>query len=264
MGTFTRPGVSLRADCANSKLAVLTEELDKNGRRRPVPLAPFVAATYVSIESTCPTDCFFRDNGCYPQTGYTAWLLKKLDADSADLGGRRVIQHEAELLEEVMLPRDGARGGRDIRLHVSGDVVEPISTQRLGRGAERWLALGGGRPWTYTHRWRSHRPEHFGPIGVLASCDTELDVAQAVDEGWVPAVVVPEFPSERTFRMAGHRFIPCPAQTRKVPCVLCRLCLDPEKLRRSGRGIAFAVHGRHAKKIHLPMAPTGSQSGGSR
>jgi len=262
-GTHARPGVSLRANCANSKLAVVGEEFDWKGTRRPVALPPFVAATYVSIGSTCPTDCFFRDNGCYPQTGYTAWLMKKLDTDSEGLDGRRVIQHEAELLEETMLPLDGARGGRDLRLHVSGDVVEPVSTQRLARGVERWLLQGGGAPWTYTHRWRTHRPSDFGPISALASCETALDVRRAVDEGWVPAVVVPRFPSERAFSMAGHRFVPCPAQTRKVPCVHCRLCFDTDRLRRSGRGIAFEAHGRHAKKIHLPLTPTGNQSGGS-
>lgn len=268
-GTRKRPGVSLRLACANSKLAKIRSEFDRRGRARPIPIPPYVAATYVSIQATCPEGCFFKDNGCYPQTGFTGWMVKKLDEELTPemvSRGTQVIENEAQLIESTLLPNDGAGpgGGRDLRLHVSGEVTGPWAARRLGEAAETWRKNGNGLVWTYTHRWKELLPWEFGSISALASCETEGDIQQALDEGWVPAVVVQRFPSDKAFRMARHDFIPCPAQTRDVPCVDCRLCMDSAKLHKLGKGIAFEAHGRHAKKLHLPLAPSGSQSGGSR
>jgi hypothetical protein len=38
-----------------------------------------VAATYSSIESSCPTDCSLKDNGCYAQMGFVGIHTSKLN-----------------------------------------------------------------------------------------------------------------------------------------------------------------------------------------
>src|SRR4051812_33324837 len=50
---------------ANRKLSPV-DLVDVGGARpRPIPRAPFVSSTYVSIQSTCPDSCAFKRSGCF-------------------------------------------------------------------------------------------------------------------------------------------------------------------------------------------------------
>lgn len=240
--------VSIQPSSSNRKLAP-QRLIDVNGRKRCVPIGPFVTSTYVSIEATCPSSCPFRGNGCYAQAGMAVSRLDRV-AVRKRWSGDATIEAEVKALDGVFVrgvPQDGARGGRDLRLHVSGDAHNTAGAKALAAAAERWKQRGGGAVWTFTHLWRTIPRAAWGPIAVLASVETRRDVEFAMRRGYPPALTVPEFSDDGAFPAAhGIRAVPCPAQTRGKTCVECRLCLDPELASRRS-GVAFAVHGKQAE-----------------
>lgn len=236
---------------------------DGPGRRRfrPEPIGPYCSATYASIAATCPASCRFKGAGCYVTEGFTAKANRKLDTAAHGLTHLDVIEIEARLIETAFklngyrVPQDGARGGRDLRLHIGGDARTTAAAYRLGRSALSWGIRGGGDVWTFTHAWKDVYRAAWGPISVLASVESAADANRATLRGYAPAIVVPEFPSDRAFTLPGSptKWIPCPAETRGKTCVECRLCLDAPALSKRGTGIAFAIHGRGADKVKLPV-----------
>lgn len=248
--------VSIQPMSSNRKLAPCTEVhvVDSRGnpRIRPTPVGPYCASTYVSIAATCPASCPFRDNGCYAQSGASHLTMGALDR-----AGRRARALEVTLAEAVALndlwprgvPQDGHRGGRDLRLHVGGDVSCTAGARALGEAVARLQARGLGECWTYTHRWREIPREAWGPISVLASCETPAEVRQAIEAGYAAALTVERFPGRRAFPIGpGLKAIPCPFEGGgSTTCVKCRLCFDDARLRQAGRAIAFAVHGKDSE-----------------
>ena len=142
---------------------------------RPVPDGPpFIVSTWVSISGTCPDVCTFKDNGCYAQAGATHLVMGRLDRASRGRTSLSITLEEAAAIDELFpggVPQDGARGGRDMRLHVGGDVSCRKGAKALGEAVARFQKRGGGRCWTYTHRWREVPREAWGPISVLASVE---------------------------------------------------------------------------------------------
>lgn len=198
-----------------------------------------VAATYASIESTCPESCALKSEGtCYAMGGRVAMTVRRLD--SAGATAIEAAENEAEQIDAVKY----VPGGKPMRVHVSGDCATDESAKILGAALSRWVARGGGQPWTYTHAWRSVSRESWGEsVSILASCDTAAQAMEATAKGWVPATVVPEFQGPKTFEAGGVKWLPCQEQTRGIPCVECKLCMREGDLRAKGYGIAFAAHG---------------------
>lgn len=237
---------------ANRKLAPV-DLVDVGGaRKRPVPRRPHVSATYMPIRQTCPRSCAFRDNGCMAQSGYTGRPVRRLEALAEGLDAWELARLEARGIDRLCVrgvPQDGGRDGtrgRDLRLHVSGDVTVTAGARALAGAVLRWQRRGGGTAWTFTHAWASLSRDAWGSISVLASVEEPADAELARERGYTPAITVRRFPSESSFRLEGSdtRWIPCPAETRGRTCVECRLCLDREPhLFENGAGIAFAVHG---------------------
>jgi hypothetical protein len=251
--------VSVQTASANRKLApqrvvdVPDVRDPTKSRTRFEPLGPYCASTYVSIAATCPHSCPFRDNGCYAQAGASHLTMGALDRAGRRTRGLEVSLAEAAKLDDLWrrgVPQDGHRGGRDLRLHVGGDVSCEAGTRAVARAVERLQARGLGATWTYTHRWREIPREAFGSIAVLASCETAQDVTEATALGYAAAVTVERFPGRRAFPIApGVKAIPCPYEGGgTTTCVKCRLCFDDDRLRQSGRAIAFAVHGADSER----------------
>lgn len=228
--------------------------------KRPVPRPPFCSATYTSIAATCPQGCAFRNAGCFAQAGFSGHLMRNLDAAASRLGPMDVTRIEAAVIREharAGVRQDGARGGRDLRLHIGGDVGGgERGASELGNAASAWRIGGGGVVWTYTHKWRRIHPTAWGAVEALASVESESEAAEALRAGYAPALTVPAFPleTERAFDLGGIRMVPCPAQTRGTTCVKCRLCFDVGRLKRHETGIAFAVHGPAARKARARLA----------
>lgn len=221
-----------------------------------------VSTTYVSIKVSCPNSCAMKaDGSCYAQNGHVGMVVRRLDkrADSelAFTAGD-AADDEAESMDRAFLggevPQDGAKGGRDLRIHTSGDCRTAAAANTVGSAAERWKARKGGDAWTYTHAWKDVKRVSWGPaISVLASVDdSKPETLQAArSQGYAPARVVTRHPADgRSFADAGVLWTPCPAQTREnVGCADCRLCFNADRLHAQNRGIQFAAHGAGTTKI---------------
>lgn len=217
-----------------------------------------VAATYASIKATCPTSCELRKSRtCYAMSAFVGVHVSRLD--KTNFTAIKVAQQEAKLIRYSFnggpIPQDGARGGRDLRLHVAGDCRTKKGATSLGMAARAWRKRGGGAVWTYTHAWRTvPRSAWTEHVKVLASIESVEDVTLAAAQGYNPARVVPEFPNgAKAWLESGIRWIPCPAQTKEeVRCSSCRLCLNELP---ANSGIAFEAHGvsKNRLKSRLPV-----------
>lgn len=262
-----RLAASLVEAAANRKLAPVLY-LGPHGS--PTPRRPFCAATYVSIDSTCSSECPFLAKGCYIKSSlFTSSIIKRLDGVKAS--ATQAIAGEIHLMDRAFnggpIPQDGGRNGqrgRDIRLHVSGDVATEGNAKRLAAAVIRWQARGGGSAWAYTHDWSRIPREVWSSVSALASVETPEQATRARSQGYAVAIVVPRFPAgSKAFSIPGmpQRVVPCPAETTKATCVTCRLCLDADALLVKDIAIAFSAHGRDAKTVirRLPVLLPGGQ-----
>lgn len=259
-------GVSFVSIVRNRKLAPVRETVGSTGRVRFESLGPRCAATYVTIQGTCPSSCRFKNgNGCFAEAGYMGPLIRRLDRETRGLRPVDVAQNEADAIDAFHpIPQDGGKygnAGRDLRLHVSGDAFDTESAEILAGAARRWKERGGGAVWAYTHSWRTIPVEAWTGISVLASCETPRDVAEARERGYAPAIVVRDFRgARRAYELPeiSGRVLPCPAETSKTTCVQCRLCFDVEGLRKRNLVIGFSAHGRDIEKAkrRLPILDT--------
>jgi len=195
--------------------------------------------------------CRGKGRGCYVQSGWTQRAARILDRKADGMTGDQVIEKEVALIDSVFLdgvPQDGARGGRDLRLHIGGDTSSQRATLRLAGTASRWLERGGGSVWAYTHRWREIEADSWGKINVLASVETIPEADLAWRRGYAVAITVLDFKQEGRYEAKGKsqsiKILPCPAQVRGQTCVQCRLCLGKLK----GRvAVGFSLHGTQVK-----------------
>lgn len=211
-------------------------------------------ATYVSIKASCPKDCPLMGEGCYAELGYVGITSHRLDDEAKGFSPLQAARAEAKVIDESY--KGGAvPTGRDLRIHVAGDSRTLMGTRLINKAVGRWKARGGGSVWTYTHAWKHVPREEWSNVSILASVNHVNEVEAARAQGYAPAIVVPEHPSEKAFQLDGcdTKFIPCPAQTRGVGCTDCRLCFNADRLHEGNFGIAFAVHGvmKDKMKRHL-------------
>lgn len=244
----------------NSKLGRVEQPIRPNGGKGLVAAAPFVAVTDASISATCSSACPFKDAGCYQQAGRSRQVAAQLDEAATGSTADEVMMAEADLIDGSFrrgpVPQDGARGGRDLRLHVGGDVGSGRGAELLAGAADRWHARGGGVVWTFTHAWRDIPRAAFGRISVLASVEVAQDIEVARRAGYASAIVVGEFPSDKAFALPETmaKVIPCPAETRSTTCVECRLCLNADSLLKRNQAIGFAAHGGGARQVRQTLA----------
>ena len=254
--------VSFQPDSTNRKLSpVEFQKLSGTRWKRPISQAPRCCSTYVSIKATCPSSCTFKNSGCYVQHGITGRASRILDEAAGEVAGDEVIAIEAQTVNRQFpegVPQDGARGGRDLRFHIGGDVSSETGARMLAESARLWRSRGGGAVWMYTHRWREIPHAAWGGhVEVLASVETVEGAQEAQVRGYTPALTVTHFRQKRAYRLQGLRIVPCPAQTRHRTCVECRLCLRklPEDT-----VIAFELHGAGASRVR-PRLPVLDQMG---
>ncbi len=238
----------------NSKLSRVDQIPYKDRRFHTIPHAPFVSSTYVSISATCPDSCRFKDAGCYVQTGQAANVMRRLDADALKVHAMHPNILEANLIDHQWsnergrgshVPQDGPGGkGRPLRLHVGGDVRDQEGAEALAHACDAFRSRRGGPTWTYTHRWPAVAATAWGPaISALASVETVVEAEEAVDLGYMPSFTMSSFDQDTAYKLGSIKVVPCPAQTRDLKCVDCRLCF---KQLPKGTAIGFAWHGRQS------------------
>lgn len=260
----TNGAASFQSRSYDGKLSAV-RQIRLGKRRRLIQSGPLVCSTYVSIEGACSDRCPFKSSGCFVQSGSTIGMARKQDDAARGHSAIDVIVEEVALIDKAFarrIPQDGRCGGRDLRLHVGGDVGSIFGAQLLSEAARRWRARGGGAVWAYTHNWREIPRSAWGSaINVLASVERAEDIEVAQQAGYAAAIVIAEFPSRRAFRIAGSttKLIPCPAETnvdpnKSVTCASCRLCLDHDLLKMNA-AIVFEAHGPEARKVRERLAP---------
>lgn len=242
-------GVAFIADSSDAKLVV--------SRVSPGAMLR-CAATYRPIRQTCRQDeCVLHpgraDNKgrkCYVIRSNVAFHNRRIEgiAEASGATALALSREEARLIEAFARAQPRPIG-LDLRLGVSGEVSGPKGARALASSAAVWRRLVGGAVWGYTHAWRRILRRSFGLASVLASVDNAADVALAKRRGYVPAIVVDRHVGTAPFVLEGHKFIRCPNETMGMACVECRLCLDDERLRARGMGIAFAS--KKVGKKHL-------------
>lgn len=209
-----------------------------------------VDATYVSIRASCPKSCPLMGEGCYAELGYVGITSHRLDDEAKGMSPLEAARAEAKAIDSAY--KGGpVPAGRDLRIHVAGDSRTLLGTRVLNKAVGRWKERGGGSVWSYTHAWAHVPRDEWSNVSVLASVNHASEVEAARAQGYAPAIVVPEFNGDKAFQLDGcdTKFIPCPAQTRKVGCTDCRLCFNADRLHAGNFGIAFAVHGAKKDKM---------------
>lgn len=206
-----------------------------------------IDATYTSINSTCPKNCALKDDSCYASLSYVGITSRRLDVESANLTAIQVAKSEVNAIDNCYNGEEVPN--RDLRLHVSGDSKTVTGTRLINQAVGRWKERGGRDCWTYTHAWAKVARDEWSNVSVLASIESVSQVNQARQQGYAPALVVPEHPGDKAYRLSGSdtKWIPCPAQTKpggkEIACSDCRLCFDSNRLFDSNIGITFAAHG---------------------
>lgn len=215
-----------------------------------------VDATYASIKKTCPDSCSLKDAGCYAQESFVGMVVRRMDKRARQDSPLQVARAEARAIDQAY----GGKSipmGRDLRLHVSGDSRTIKGTRVLNAAIARWRKRGGKDVWNYTHAWQHVPRQEWSNVSTLASVDRVDQIEEARKQGYAPAIVVDHHASEKAHKLPGSdtTFIPCPQQTRNVPCVDCRLCFKADWLYSTNRGIAFAAHGVKQNEIkkHLKV-----------
>jgi len=215
-----------------------------------------VDATYVSIKASCPKDCPLMGEGCYAQLGMVGIHTVRLDAEAKGFTALQAARSEAKSIDDSY--KGGAvPAGRAMRLHVAGDSRTLAGTRLINNAVGRWQKRGGRDCWSYTHAWKNVPREEWNNVSMLASVSNVTEAKEAMEQGYAPAIVVPEHPSDKAYKLGNSdiKWIPCPAQTREVGCSDCRLCFNADRLQENGFGIAFAAHGvkKSALKRHLTV-----------
>lgn len=252
------PGVRFEPVTANRKLAP-SGWTPGETRPRPHALGPYCATTSVSLEATCPATCPWKSTpghpgACYVDAGFQKFVALRMDSEARNLDPLDVVTAEAELIKKAFrggpVPQDGPDGkGRALRLHVAGEIEGKAGAKVLAGAAEDWMARGGSRPWSYTHRWQEVHRRYWGPVSVLASVEDPKEMNAVAKQGYAPALVVAEFPQDTAFKLRSWSVVPCPYETRQVTCVECQLCWRGDALVSSKTAIGFQVHGNRSHSM---------------
>ena len=215
-----------------------------------------VDATYAAIKSTCPDTCSLKGEGCYAQTSFVGMINRRMERRARGGSPLEVARAEAKAIDESYkggeVPAD-----RALRIHVAGDSRTQKGSRSINSAVARWKKRGGGKVWSYTHAWRHVPRDVWSNVSILASVADTTEVEAAKAQGYAPAIVVSEHPSDKAYTLPGSdiKWIPCPNQTRGVGCTDCRLCFDANRLFESNMGISFAAHGikKNDVKRHLTI-----------
>lgn len=225
-------------------------ELSANAKTGPV------SATYAS-QASCPSSCALRGAGCYAETGMVGIQTRRLNRTKAT--PLQIARAESAAIAALS-------GTRPLRLHVVGDACGARAAAIVGKAALVYHRKHQAPVWTYTHAWREAPRAAWGAgVSILASLESPAQAPAARAAGYgALAMVVAEHPADgRAARdQEGNLLIPCPAQTKGVQCVQCRLCWREDYLTQAKAIVTFEAHGLRAKTVKAGLGLV--QLGGTR
>lgn len=202
----------------------------------------FVGASYRKVGDTCPSTCsHLVSKGCYALTSFTGMHQRNATPDPFD-----GMAYHAFIT--ALTPKQLAKIGNTVRLHVSGDFFfEDKIDELYVRGVklahiDNPNVLG----YTYTHRFQDFGEYNWPDNLVInASCDTLEDIKTAQALGWPTVTTTGPSDTRKRWEQDGVTFLTCPAQTAGITCAVCRLCMKKERK----FTIAFRAHGATKNKV---------------
>lgn len=216
--------------------------VDKSGNAK----TGFVGATYRKVGETCPSTCsHLISKSCYALSSFTGMHQRDAGWDAFD--GMTYYNWVASYT-----PKQLAKIGNTIRLHVSGDFFygDTLDTQYIQGVVKAHEDFPGILGYTYTHRYQDFGGYNFPEnLIVNASCDTLEDIHAAKAQGWPTVTTTSADDTRKRWEQEGVIFLTCPAQTtaksaKPLTCADCRLCMKPRKFT-----IAFRAHGASKKRV---------------
>lgn len=203
-----------------------------------------IDCTYLTIKNSCPTTCALRNNGCYGENSYVGIISRRLDRESEKLSALEIAKAEAKVIDNSY-NRKGIPPETILRLHVSGDSRTVAGSKIINKAIGRWINRGGKVAFSYSHCWKNVNRDIWNNVSMLASIDSIEDVDLAVKNGYACTIVVADHLSDKFYRLKGSdiKWVPCPAQVKKISCIDCKLCFNADKLYNINCGIVFSAHG---------------------
>jgi len=221
-----------RPDSYRSPVAVVNRAKVGKLTRDNIPLS----TTHVS-QYSCPSTCQFLNAGCYAEwQGMQPFTTKRLNSNETT--NRSTL---AKL--EARAIRAELDGKADLRVHVVGDCATPKAASLVGSAMVHHTTRYGKRAWTYTHAYRTVKALAWQGAQVVASVHNTKDFHKARSQGYKTfALATTEaHPTHKVYtdKHTGLKVLPCPAQFkhangRKVACVDCSICQDPNVTRKAG------------------------------
>lgn len=209
----------------------------------------------VTSDSTCPTRCSLRGNGCYAETGHSGINFRAVSA------GRRGGNLEEFCSAVRLLPRRALW-----RHNQAGDLPgdgRKINTEDLGRIVH---ANRGRHGFTYTH-YGVDIPENATAIQnanqqgftINLSAETLREADEYVALGIAPVVVIlPVGQEDSLLTPAGNTVTVCPAVTGDSTCATCAVCAVADRK----SIIGFPAHSRGKKLVEMVFYARGFTSEG--
>ena len=210
----------------------------ENRKTGPIPVT-------MSPQSSCPSTCPLKGEGCYAETGPMSIAWRKLDGSSEGVTWEQMLAGIKSLPE-----------GQVWRHNTAGDLPHSrgrVLAKELGQLVQANL---GKRGFTYTHhmltddnvRWL--RAANDYGFTVNASNETLEGVDAAMDAGLPAVVVLPSTTTENVVTPKGRRVVLCPAVTHdNVTCESCRLCANSKR----EVAIGFPAHGGRRRVIDIKL-----------
>ena len=216
-------------------------------------------------KQTCPSTCPLKGKGCYANDGHVRLIWDRVTRGDSGTPWPEFCQ-QVQALER----------GRIWRYGTAGDL--PGHNNRIDHGMlERLVSANRGKlGYSYSHK--PVAPVKGKVTAVVAAANRKA-IRMACENGFMvnlsadglceadklakyglPMVsVVPANTSDVFTTPKGLRGIVCPAQTRGLTCLQCKLCARPERAKSmpgtaGSMIIGFKPHGPGAKKVEALLS----------
>tara|TARA_B100001113_G_scaffold35498_1_gene25280 strand:+ start:288 stop:968 length:681 start_codon:yes stop_codon:yes gene_type:complete len=197
-----------------------------------------------SERSSCPSDCPFKDESCYAESGFHLRMhWDKVSSGERGTDWNGLCDFIANKVKTGDIWRHNQAGDMP---HVLGMLNEPMIKQLVE-------ANKGKRGYTYTHHKLSPlnvkvlKNANDNGFTINASCETLEQVDNAIDKGLPAAVVIPSDKEPPKTTPKGRRVMVCPAQTQEdMNCAKCKLCSVSNRR----CAVAFFAHGTRENKAN--------------
>ena len=220
---------------------------EKSGNKKTGPIL-----TTKTEKKTCPKSCPLYDVACYAQYGPLAWHWKAME-QGKNARGKPINTSWDRAMNLIAKQKPGSLW----RYGEAGDL--PGENEKIDYRLMLQLikANQGKRGFTYTHKYKLKanldkikrvNRTHF-TINLSANDPGHADQLIKLEIGPV-VCLLPHDQRKNSKTPNGVNVIVCPAVTKGITCLNCKLCSIKDR----NFVIGFPGHGPAKKRIALPLA----------